>query len=207
MLFAVLITEIPGCKAQVKKQSNVFTRYLPDLKNGTSNRLLGLQANRDSLKLDTLENGYDSIQIRIWATYARKDSEQVISIKRHNHQWSASYCLAAEFLSPQTDSLRCFPIKTQALYPKSNWQEVLDSLISFDILLLPNCTKVKGYMQSIPFDGGNAVTIEVSTVNLYRMYMYALPSSNKDEFKEAASVDAILNLLSYEFGVKYLGKF
>jgi len=61
-IYCYLLTMIISCNYQNRKVN--FERDLPDYKNGISRDLTGLQASRDALKLDTLENGYDSIQIR-----------------------------------------------------------------------------------------------------------------------------------------------
>jgi hypothetical protein len=66
---SVLILGLMSCNFE-SKHSYIFSRDIPDYKNGHSVRLEGLSHSRDSLKLDTLENGYDSIQIRVWVTEA-----------------------------------------------------------------------------------------------------------------------------------------
>ncbi len=39
----------------------------------------------------TLENGYDSLQIRIWFGYAFKDSGQLVTLTRSNNDWNAGW--------------------------------------------------------------------------------------------------------------------
>jgi len=193
---------IISCNYQNRKVN--FERDLPDYKNGISRDLTGLQASRDALKLDTLENGYDSIQIRVWFTYARIDTFQILSLKKTDHKWSAYYCKTGFQINPGGDSILSYSKDDHEIFPKSGWQTVMDSIFNFNILTLPDCRKIKGY--DFPFDGGNSVTFEISTEKKYRLYMYELPSKNK-EYKEAANVDSILRLLSEEFHIKYLGNY
>jgi hypothetical protein len=192
------------CHSGMEKPAKFITD-IPDIKNGKSAMLTGLKASRDSLKLDTLENGFDSLQIRIWLTYKRKDTFQVISLKHCNNSWYGNYCLAAFFPNEHRDSVLYYSKIKRSLQPKIRWQALIDSLVGFNILTLPDCTKLKDY--PFPFEGGNSLTFEISTESQYRLYMYQLPSTFKDTFKEAANVDDILKLLSYEFDIKYLGRF
>jgi hypothetical protein len=203
-LLGFLMIALLSCKGQIK-HSISFTEYLPDFKNGKSDKLIGLKTSRDSLKLDTLENGYDSIQIRLWVTYTRKDTFQIFSIKNFHNKWSSEYCEAVLHYSQDHDSLLYYSKTEKHLYPKSDWQPVIDSLLKLNILTLPDCTKIKAY--DFPFDGGNSVTIEISTIKQYRLYMYQLRSYYRNKYKEAENVDDILKLLSNEFGIKYLDKF
>jgi hypothetical protein len=204
ILFSVMFLGLVRCGTR-SNQPTIFIRDIPDFKNGHSLRLEGLSHSRDSLQLDTLEYGYDSIQIRLWVTYAIKDTFQIVSIKRHKNQWSGVYCETALHYSMEHDSILYYTKWEKPLYPKTGWQPFVDSLIKLNILILPDCTKIKGY--DFPFDGGNSVTFEISTVGQYRLYMYQLPGLNKNHFKEAANVDNILKLVSYEFGIRYLGTF
>ncbi len=92
-----------GC--QDDEKSIRFEQYIPDLKHGKSELLEGARSSRDCLGLDNLEQGYDSLQIRIWFTYGRGDSFQVLSIKRNNRQWQGYFCFATFQLNETEDSI------------------------------------------------------------------------------------------------------
>ena len=199
-----ILLNVFACRVDPPKKHPV-TRYLPDYKNGISLRLVGLSHSRDSLQLDTLENGYDSLQIRIWTTYQRKDTFQIISLKRHNNQWAGEYCESSIHYSKQRDSVLKYDILKKALFPKIGWQSLLDSLLKQDIKTLPDCTKLTNY--ALPTDGANTVIIETSTIDRYRLYMYEVPTANAVSFPEAAKVDRMLKLISSQFDVKFMDDF
>ena len=190
-----------GCHADEKRIG--IQQYIPDLKHGKSELLEGARPSRDSLGLDNLEKGYDSLQIRIWFGYGRKDSFQVLSIKRNNKQWQGFFCLATFELNYIGDSIArysriIFQPKTGA-----DWGIIVDSLVSLHIMTLPDECKVID-IDAFPFEGGNSVIIEVADVHQYRIYMYELPSYFKGKSKEAADVDKMIHFLSERIGIHYL---
>src|SRR5580692_4519236 len=79
--FGFLIAVFIGCQSRPNEPQ--FIRDIPKQKYEASTLLAGVRATKDSLGLDNLENGYDSLQIRMWFTYPMSDSEQVLTIKRN----------------------------------------------------------------------------------------------------------------------------
>src|SRR5437762_516793 len=86
--------------------------------------------------LDTLENGFDSLQIRIWYNYAKtRSGKKIFSIKRQNKNWTGT--LYTDF----TDSIK-------NVIPKSGWSSFMKKLFSDDIMTLPNMDEIKGDRKS-----------------------------------------------------------
>jgi len=66
-------------------QNEEFKRDLPDDGMGKGSLFQSLAFISDSLKLDTLENGYDSLQIRLWFVFPGVTFKQqliILKIKR-----------------------------------------------------------------------------------------------------------------------------
>jgi hypothetical protein len=189
-----------GCK--MKKD---FVRDIPDLKNDTSLTLIGLQLSADSFHLPRLENGFDSLQIRISLSYIKNDTFQVITIRNHAHKWETQLNEAILTSDPRTDSLCYNERKQWQLHPDENWTLLIDSIFQLGLMTLPDRTKVMS-VNELPLDGANNATFEIATKDLYRIYSYEAPSSFQTEYKEAASVAAILAMLSRHLSIRYLGK-
>jgi hypothetical protein len=203
-MFSVLAL-IAGCTMR-SNHANKFIRDIPDIKSGKSETLLGIQATADSLQLARLENGFDSLQIRVWLTYSKKDTLQVITIKKQNKRWSGYYCQVTFSFNEHRDSILYYKNCGFSIKPILDWQVLVDTFIKHNILTLPDCRKIMS-TNEFPFDGGNSVLFEISTANQYRIYMYEIPSHFKKKYKEAENVDEILTLLSKQFAIKYLGNF
>jgi hypothetical protein len=166
----------------------------------------GSRITRDSLGLDNLEDGYDSLQIRISFDYNSTDTFQVLNIKRNNGHWNGYLCVATYLLNKTHDTvLRYVPI---AFIPerRNNWGEIVDSLISFHIMNLPDQRKIIS-INEFPFDGANAVESEVADAHQYRIYSYEWPSKFRYKHKEAEDVYKIVNFLASRLGLHYLGSF
>src|ERR1700743_326157 len=74
----------------LKRKSAGFERQIPRLKNGKPpSYYLNKQRGEHLMGLQSLENGFDSMQLRFWYGYARTDSSQLVVITRKNQQWSA----------------------------------------------------------------------------------------------------------------------
>jgi len=160
---------------------------------------------RNSLKLDTLENGYDSIQLRLWLTPSRSDEFQVFCLKRKNHIWSSVCYDVSAFFNKNRDSILFYKKEAHQLAPKSSWETIFKKLVKLNVLTLPDFRKLKKYPK--PFDGGNSITIEIATIKWYKIYMFQEPNYNKKKFKEAQDLDNILKLISYEFNLQLIDKF
>jgi len=155
--------------------------------------------------LDTLENGYDSFEIRIWLTY-KIDTFQILILKNFIHIWDGVYYEIGLHLNDHRDSVLYYSKTQKSVSPKCGWHKIIDSLIQLSILTLPDCTKIIN-VSDLPLYGGSRVTFETSSLKNYRLFMYELPSHIRKIYKEALDVDNILNLISRQFDIKYLGEF
>lgn len=204
--YCLLLVMIILSACHTDERDTSFIQYIPDIKHGKSELLEAARALADSLGLDNLEKGYDSLQIRIWFNYDRKDTFQVLSIKRNNAKWYGSFCVASYQLNENQDSLARYFKITFEPERRDDWGVIVDSLVQYHIMTLPDQHKVIP-IDAYPFDGGNGVMVEVADAHQYRIYGYELSSLFKERFKEVAEVGKIVNFLSNRLGIRYLGAF
>jgi hypothetical protein len=196
-----------GCQSRPVEPS--FVRDIPKQKYEASTLLAGVRATKDSLGLDNLEDGYDSLQIRMWFTYSLSDSEQVLTIKRNNAHWYGNFCLASYGLTPMGDSISRYTIHFFKPILRRDWGDIVDTLIKFNIMTLPDERQVISLdsinSQSKPRSG--SVIIEIADQYKYKLYFYVLPVDFKEQLKEAADVCHMVEFLSNRLGIKYLGRY
>src|ERR1700689_5364554 len=123
--FIFLSIAIFGCQSSPIETK--FTRDIPKHKYEATKLLEGVRATGDSLGLDNLENGYDSLQIRLWFTY-RSDSEQVLIIRRKNAHWYGNFGFASFSLPPRGDSISRYTIHYFKPILRSDWSDIVDTL-------------------------------------------------------------------------------
>jgi hypothetical protein len=199
-----------GCQSRPVEPK--FVRDIPKQKYQASTLLEGVRATKDSLGLDDLENGYDSLQIRMWFTYPLKDSEQVLTIKRNNAHWYGSFCLASYALTPMGDSISRYTIHFFKPILRRDWGDIVDTLIKFNIINLQDERQVANLdsidllaIPTTPTSG--SVIIEIADQHKYKLYFYPMPVNYKEQLKEAADVCHMVEFLSNRLGIEYLGTY
>lgn len=155
------------------------------------------------LGLNSLENGFDSLQIRIWYGYGTNDTAQLVVFKKINTIWSGDFYTFIYILNEKGDSILSIDKKIQHKIPQTGWDSFIRKIIVLNILTLPDFHSIPGYMEST--DGGTII-VEVGSQKKYRIYSYQLPSIHQNEFKEARDIVQILDLIDSEFQFKRLGK-
>lgn len=198
----LLLASMVCCKNRtVVPHNESFTREIPHELEERGSLFESLKFIRDSLRLDTLENGYDSMEIRIWMSMALSSQSQIVIIKNHKGNWSATSILFTPVHNDiKQDSLLYYTKESVNLVPKSSWDSFIKKLKDHQILTLPDQDKLIGYDH--PHDGGS-VEFEISSKYVYRLYSYHAPGVNL-HFPEAKNVEAILDLIKQEFGVKLI---
>ena len=155
------------------------------------------------LGLNTLENGFDSIQIRIWYGYAFIDTSQLVILKNNKKEWVAELVTFKYHTDNRIDSVNAIDKTSVKSQPKSGWSNFINKLFSLKITELPDFSKVKNYQDMMD---GDDVIVEISTVNSYRIFSYKEPRHFKERIPEAKSMEMILELVEDEFGFLRLRK-
>jgi len=155
------------------------------------------------MHLDSLELGYDSLQIRVWYGYAFKDSGQAVVLKNRDNKWIADL-LVFSYLRNDSNTNVIDSVITKVIQrkPKSGWDYFLKKLFELQIMTLPDMDNIKGHDALIA--DGDAFAVEISTVGNYRFYSYTEPFLFMGKLSEAKNMEKILLLIESEFDFKRL---
>lgn len=150
--------------------------------------------------LPDIENGFDSLQIRIWLGYVFKNQEQVLVLKKQDDGWSGEF-IDLFFNYSGKHKLDSINKQVKDVRPISGWNEFITKLYQLDFLTLPDDSKISNYSSDADGDG---VTVEIATKDKYRIYSYQSPGIREDSIPEAKKIENILQLIEDELGVKRL---
>lgn len=151
------------------------------------------------LNLQSIERGFDSVQIRIWYGCAILGNDRLIVLANANHSWRAE----VSKLQYQWDSLtQRFDTVTRSVVsklPQSGWRKFINQLFDLKTLTLPNEQDIPNFAERSITDGCS-VEIEIATKDCYRYYYYTNPDLY--EYWQAKNMISILKLINSEFGMK-----
>jgi hypothetical protein len=171
-------------------------KYIPkDIKGNPKGFYLKKIEMEKMMGLETLENGFDSMQIRIWYGVALMDKLQLLIMKKSESKWSAKFYTLGLNYDKNRKSLVSVTKSSEAKQPASGLGKLIDSLFKLDILTLPDSQSINGYGDC---NDGNGVTIETSSVNNYRIYNYPC-FNNQDGILQAKKIKQIMDLIEKEF--------
>jgi len=154
----------------------------------------------NQLKLDNLELGYDSLQIRIWYNYSRSDIGKVIIFKNLKGNWLGEiYNLKlGEFnFTMKKDSVLSFT--HYEVTPKSNWDSLMVRLMNLDIMTLPDLRSIPDFNESLA--DGEVYSFEIATTKNYRFYSYFSPFRLQAKYPQADKALEILKIIDLEFKI------
>ncbi len=151
------------------------------------------------LKINSLEKGYDSVQIRLIFEYA--DVIDVIILKCNKGWKGMSYNLKLGYDDQKGDYIN--HLITQRVQPP-DWHLFMNRLNENDIGNLPDCTVLPGYET---YDGSaGAVTVEYADKFIYRQYTYHSPESFKSNLAEQKKIRNIIQTVSKELNILRIGE-
>jgi hypothetical protein len=206
IIIYILLVFLLGCKnGNGNSQSKIkFVKEIPKDKKGRELLFQSIRLSEKLMNLNRIEDGFDSMEIRIWFYYERKDTGQLVIIKNKNQKWNCLFYNFTNIYSDSTTSLSAINAYNVELQPKDSWQLVLDSLYSYNILTLPHFTNVPGYDNLTPNDA-SYVSIELASKTYYRLYGYPSPIL-VPHFKEGVEMERIINFISKEFSISLIEK-
>ena len=192
-------------------QSDTFYYEFPK-RNGKFDSLLHKRQQRfeKEVGLVSLENGFDSIQIRIF--YGGSfNGERLVILTNSNKKWSAEISKFIDKINPgfedsvNADYSKRYSLsrETENKIPKSGWDKFIKIFFKFSILSLPDEESINSFLEESPTDGVG-VFIEVATKNAYRAYKLGHPDYFYDKYVEMRTISEILKLVDEEFGLNKL---
>lgn len=138
-------------------------------------------------KLDTIENGFDSLQIRIWYHYPKfRTPKNVFILKKQNNTWTTM------LYSLDKDSLII-------INSKSKLNKVIHNILKNKIMILLNMDDIKGLEDG--YVDGESYTIEISDKKHYRLYHYHVPEVFERKFEDVKRLMNILKIIRAEFNI------
>jgi hypothetical protein len=198
LITAILLTacnESANINQELTKFDNLersFKREIPSNADGrVSPFYTSTKVKQKYLGLDSLESGFDGLQIRIWYddVYITRQKLLVIIYKQGN--WAANFFATkgGATLSKESDKL----------IPKMGWINFSNKFLSYNVLTLPNGDDI----DNCGSGGGDGSTfnVEIATQKHYRYYGYWEPQDYKDKCQEAKNMNDILNLIAHEFDI------
>jgi hypothetical protein len=204
---AILIISIhSNISCDLKKGNNVLTIQKDTLivdipKNDRGNyRLMYRECKRDEklLGLDSLQIGFDSLQIRIWFEPGLYYKKQMIILKNSNNIWVGQLISwSLNYGKEDSPSYNIVNKNIENVSPRSGWDKYIAKLVSLNILTLPDDSEIKG----IESGGGDLrmTAIEIAAKNLYRFYTYTEPDGYTKKFKELEDMENIIHYTEKEF--------
>jgi hypothetical protein len=153
------------------------------------------------LNLDSLEFGFDSLQIRIWLGHSLAIKCNVVILKRSNDKWAGQLLTFVKSHDGKTGKEFIAKREIKDVNPKLGWDNLIKNLIDFNILTLPNADDLQGYNGC--GKDGIAYYFEISTKTFYRFYYYCNPNDNINKYWQANSVLKFSDLLEKEFDFTY----
>lgn len=188
-----------------KLEKTVHDTLIKDIpltaKGKPSDTYLAKQIFAKALKLDVLEEGFDSIQIRLWAAYTFTDTIQIIVLKKQQQRWIGEFATVRYKDDARTDGVEILSKELEYKDPKSGWDRFIGKLFKAKILTLPDVHQIANYPSLIHADN---FSVEFATTNNYRFYEYPAPHSAMAEVWQAKSMEEILQLIEEEFSFKRL---
>lgn len=179
--------------------AKTFEREIPLSSNGRPDIFYtSTKANQLQLELDSLENGFDGLQIRIWYDVAYINKQKVVIISYSKAHWTASVYKMVPIW--ETKDRYHFSKKPNNVTPKSGWTNFSNELLNLQILTLPNGNDD----QNCGAGGGDGSTynVEIATKKHYRYYGYWEPEEYRDKCQQAKNMSDILRLLKKELGIE-----
>ncbi len=157
---------------------------IPTYNNGSKGHFYeSIRESSEVLGLEDLQKGVDSLEIRIWFFYSKRDQTfGKLHIYRYKDKWIGK---ASYGLSTLVD-----------ISPKSGWTKFTSKLFKENILSLQNQYSIEGFNKMIR--DGNTYCIEIAGRSTYRFYSYHSPELTK-EYKDARHMNRTLKLIKKEF--------
>jgi hypothetical protein len=204
-----LIMLCAGCKSQnsesIKEEHTAASFKKNMAKHFHDSSLQKLKRDIEGkLGLESIENGSEGVEIRIWRGYgALVNKEDLLAIRNTDSGWRSVYFTYKFAINDTADATSIDHIQATKKTPVSGWTKLWQNIVNLGVLELPSYELLKNYSISTDADGA---TIEYADRNNYRIFVYPDPYNNK-KIPEANKITELLLLLEKEFEIQdFAGK-
>jgi hypothetical protein len=151
--------------------------------------------------LDSLELGYDSLQVRIWLAHSMAVTCHVVILKLRENKWKAQLVTYEDNddMNPKDPAGNWEKIRP--VTPRSGWKDFLKYLRESNIINLPHSAEMAECDLHGHTDGIDYI-IEIATNKKYRFYYYCNPE-DEHGCSLGKSIYQFANLLEKEFNFTY----
>ena len=185
--------------AHLSKQTIDSIVDIPKSTNGGfSTMYKAIKNDEKLLGLDSLQIGFDSLQIRIWFESGRATNKQMLILKNAGGNWNGE--LVSWTMDIGSENLPKYSLinkKVENVSPKSGWEKFITRLIKLNIITLPDDSNIEG----VEGGGGDLrmTLIEIAMKKMYRFYSYTEPDGYSKQFKELQDIENIVRFTFAEF--------
>jgi hypothetical protein len=167
---------------------------------------------RKLLKLNSLENGFDSLQIRILIDCGQLEPSSLLLFEKAGSEWRAVfYSFTMKVIYTEDGKgidLEIQDLITENKSPKSGWINFSSQLVNTGMINLLDCFNFPDY--NMPTDA-RSIFVEIGRRGRYRLFHYAELEMNLKIKEGPAKLDDALKLIEKEFNYKrpcqYSGEF
>jgi hypothetical protein len=179
------------------KSNDTVTKEIPLDRKGNPDLfyLLAKQKARQ-LELDSLELGYDSLQLRIWFDYSLSKRKHLVVIKRVKDKWLCQLYIMETHYDASKDRETILTKNIKVVQPKSGWIIFTRTLFALKITTLTSGPE--GGMDGVGYN------VEVATKHQYRFYEYWSPETTQDKSWGSKNMVEIIKFLERECDFKRL---
>jgi hypothetical protein len=149
------------------------------------------------LNLDAIEDGFDSLQIRIWFEHSFIEDRELLVIKKVNSSWVGELHFLKVEWNDSSITETVVQHKELQKAPISGWENFMSKLFRLKIMSLPDISKIPGYGEGLVADG-TSFSVEVATNKIYRFYRYWEPG-DFPEYWQVKNMADIIKLIEVEF--------
>jgi len=196
IFFLSVFTKCNNLAIKPKKQKVIVKKEIPSMPDGNFFWFYNIKNELEKkLNLNSLEEGFDSLQIRIWFEFPNTNDLQIITIKNTSSKWSGEFYVIKNSLIESSNSK--INVSRKEWIPIDGWKRLIDSIQEIEIMSVPAIENLNDY--SICNDG-YGVTIETSTKTKYRIFSYPCYSENKSI--SAIKITKFMKILNEQINIK-----
>lgn len=150
------------------------------------------------LGLESLEDGYDSIQIRFSYSIGIFDEWVLVALRHNRIKWTGEVSIIKEHFNMEKETVGSLSRKIRFDQPKSGWFEFINKLFDLQILVIEDEKNIlKDEIASVT--DGDGVFLEIATPNVYRNYGYSNLDIQPQRFWQVRNVKVIKDFFIDEF--------
>lgn len=152
--------------------------------------------------LDSLDNGYEDMQLRIWLGHSLAKKHDIIILKYKNNKWHGER-LSFTKVGNSMFNTKIKILLYEKIFPKSGWSTFFNIVENSQIFTALkddtplNCCNSGG-------TDGIVYTFELATKNKFHLHSYSNPTSDGPNNIHSKEVLAFANLLEKEFDFEYI---